>query len=103
MASASPAIVTAANPTTASVGATRLQDTATLSEGYNPTGEITFTLYASDDITSVYSEQVAAAGNTTVSTTNGWVPTRPGHTTGRPATAATATTTASSVAPPTNR
>ncbi len=76
VAPASPAIVTAANPT-AIVGATRLQDTATLSEGYNPTGEITFTLYASDD-TVVYSEQVAAAGNATVGTTTGWLPTQAG-------------------------
>ena len=38
----------------------------------------TFTLYASDHTTAVYSEQVDANGNTTVGTTNGWVPTAAG-------------------------
>jgi hypothetical protein len=71
---ASPTIGTSANPTTGVVGVTRLQDSATLAGGYSPTGVIIFTLYAADQTTAVYSEGVAAAGNTTVGTTNGWVP-----------------------------
>ena len=78
VAPASPMIVTVANPTAGLVGAMRLQDSATLSGGYQPAGEIIFTLYASDHITAVYSEQVDANGNTTVGTTNGWVPTAAG-------------------------
>ena len=75
---AMPTIATVANPGEGFLGAVPLQDSATLSGGYNPTGEITFTLYASDQITAVYSEQVDAIGNTTVSTTTGWVPTAAG-------------------------
>ena len=55
-----------------------LRASATLSGSYNPGGTITFTLYASDHVTAVYSEQVSANCNGTVSTTNGWVPTTAG-------------------------
>ena len=75
---ASPTIITVANPTSGLVGTTALEDTATLSGGYDPAGKITFTLYASDQITALYSEQVDADGNSTVSTKNGWVPTEAG-------------------------
>ncbi len=78
IASARPAISTAAAPTQEVVGAAALQDGATLSGGYNPTGTITFTLYASDHTTALYSEKVAAKGDGTFSTVTGWVPTAAG-------------------------
>ena len=75
---ASPTISTAVTTSEEVVGTGALQDTATLAKGYNETGPITFTLYASDQTTVEHTEQVAANGNSTVSTVTGWVPTAAG-------------------------
>ena len=40
-------------------------------EGYNPTGTITFTLYAPDGTTVVYTDHVTVSGNGIYSTTSG--------------------------------
>ena len=95
---ASPTIVTSATPTTETVGTANLQDSATLANGYQETGTVTFTLYAADQATVVYTEQVSADGNSTVGTSTGWQPTAAGTSTGWRATAATATTTRSAAA-----
>ncbi len=75
---ASPTIVTLAIPATGVAVGQELRDSETISGGYYPSGTITFTLYASDHVTAVYTEEVGASGNGTVSTTNGWVPTTTG-------------------------
>ncbi len=56
----------------------KLTDSATLSKGSNPTGTITFTLYAPDGKTGVYSEKVTVTGNGTYTTPNGLVPSKAG-------------------------
>jgi hypothetical protein len=71
----SPTLVTTPNPTSGTVGVT-LNDTATLSDGYNPEGSITFKLYAPGDDTCsgtpVYEETVAVSGNGDYSTSPGF-------------------------------
>jgi uncharacterized repeat protein (TIGR01451 family) len=73
---ASPTISTTPNPTTVMLGGT-LQDVASLSGGYNPTGSITFNLYAPGVDPTVgpvaYTETVAVSGNGTYHTTTGFV------------------------------
>ena len=103
LSAASPTIVTVANPASGLVGGQELRDTATLLSAYYPDGTITFTLFASDHVTAVYSEQVATNGNSVVSTADGWVPTAPGYITGRRATAATRITSRSQAEPVTIR
>ncbi len=63
---ASPTITTAPNPTTVTLGATAppiLTDTATLEDGFHPTGTITFTLFHNGGATPVDTETVAVTGN----------------------------------------
>ena len=71
---ASPAIATTPNPATATLGTTaiKLNDSAILSGGYNPTGTITFTLIGPDGHTVVDTETVAVSGNGTYSTPTGY-------------------------------
>jgi hypothetical protein len=61
----SPTISTTPNPTTATVGAV-LNDSANLSGGYNPTGNIVFNLYGPNDATcagpALYNQTVAVSG-----------------------------------------
>ena len=70
---AAPALTTAPNPTTATLGSgtTLLQDTAVLSGGNNPTGVITFTLAAPGGSV-VDTEIVTVNGNGTYSTPVGF-------------------------------
>ena len=57
----------------------KLTDSATLSGGYNPTGTITFKLYAPDGTTVVDTETATVNnGNGTYSTPNGYLPTATG-------------------------
>ena len=51
-----------------------LTDSATVLDGYNPTGTITFTLYAPNDTTVVGTEMVAVSGNGTYNTPTGYLP-----------------------------
>jgi hypothetical protein len=64
-------ITTAPHPTSAAVGDT-LNDSATLTGGYHPTGSITFTLYDPNN-GSAYTETVGVEGNGTYSTVTGHV------------------------------
>src|SRR5207248_2462632 len=73
---ASPGIVTTPSPSAATVGAT-LNDGATLSGGFSPTGTITFNLYRpnlSNDCSGVaaYTQSVAVTGNGNYSTSPGF-------------------------------
>ena len=68
---AMPAISTTTNPTEVTVGTAPFNDSATLSDGYHPTGTITFTLYAPDGTTVVYTNHVTVTGNGVYSTTGG--------------------------------
>ena len=78
-----PVIETDANPNAGHIGDT-LQDTATLSGGSNPTGSITFKLFAPgvdpcDPLsTAVYTETVSVSGNGPYSTVTGFVATTAG-------------------------
>ena len=65
------AISTTPNPATATVGST-LKDTATLSNGFSPTGTITFTLYNPANAV-VHTETVNVSGNGSYSTPAGHV------------------------------
>ena len=67
----SPTIVTTPNPVTATVG-DRLQDSATLAGGFQPTGTITFSLYNPADVVA-HTEDVTVAGNGTYATSNGFI------------------------------
>jgi hypothetical protein len=73
---ASPAVVTTPKPTMATTGGI-LNDTATLSAGYFPTGTLTFTLTSPTNAV-VDTETVTVNGNGTYSTPIGYVPTAPG-------------------------
>jgi hypothetical protein len=73
---ANPAVVTTPNPTTATTGGV-LNDTATVSGGYFPTGTLTFTLTSPTNAV-VDTESVAVNGNGAYSTPIGYVPTAPG-------------------------
>jgi hypothetical protein len=79
---ASPAITTNPGGTVVVGSGHALTDTATLSGGYNPTGSITFTLYAPDGVTLVDTETVSVSGDGTYTTPNGYVPSGSGTLTG---------------------
>jgi uncharacterized protein YfaQ (DUF2300 family) len=66
---AGPAIATTPTPTSATVGNT-LKDVAVLSDGYFPTGTITFTLFLNGNV--VDTETVTVSGNGTYTTPTGF-------------------------------
>ncbi|HET7419064.1 MAG TPA: Ig-like domain-containing protein [Candidatus Dormibacteraeota bacterium] len=70
------AINTVPDPATATVGQT-LNDTATVSQGFTPTGTLTFTLYDPSNA-NVYSKSVAVDGNGSYATNAGFVANTPG-------------------------
>jgi uncharacterized repeat protein (TIGR01451 family) len=74
---ANPGITTDATPTGETVGGPALKDVAHLSGGYNPTGTITFTLYAPDNSVAD-TESVTVNGNGDYTTPTGSVPTQAG-------------------------
>jgi uncharacterized repeat protein (TIGR01451 family) len=79
---ASPTITTSAGPTVLLGSGAALTDSATLANGFNPTGTITFTL-ARPDGAVVYTNTVTVNGNGTYTTSEGdnpggFVPTVPG-------------------------
>ena len=71
----SPTLVTTPNPTTGTVNVTALNDSAELSGGFNPTGSITFNLFAPSDSTCsgvpAFTQTVTVSGNGTYSTSGG--------------------------------
>ena len=71
---ATPTLNTTPNPSTVTLGssAVTLTDSATLEEGYNPTGTITFTLYYNGGSTPVDAETVTVIGNGTYTTPTGF-------------------------------
>jgi len=77
---ASPTITTTPGGTVVLDSNDTLTDSATLSGGYNPTGTITFYLFApgvtpnNDDSNAVYSEIVTVNGNGTYYTSTGFIP-----------------------------
>ena len=73
----SPAITTTATPTSGTVGATTLNDSAILSGGDGPTGTITFTLTAPNGSTAA-TETVSVNGDSTYSTPTGVLATQVG-------------------------
>src|SRR5262249_52702467 len=75
---ASPAINTTPGSTVTVGTGDRLTDSATLSGGFNPTGTITFTLFAPNSNTGVDTETVTVNGNGTYTTPNGFLPTGTG-------------------------
>jgi hypothetical protein len=75
---ASPAINTTPGPTVVLGSGAKLTDSATLSGGFNPTGTITFTLFAPNGTTVVDTETVTVNGAGTYSTPNGFLPTAAG-------------------------
>ena len=95
--------------TTTSSSAQTLADSVTLSGGFNPTGTITFYLFApgvtpnANDSNNVYSDTVTVSGNGSYSTSTGtnpggYTPTLPARTSGWLSIALTATTTPPQVA-----
>ncbi len=75
---ASPTVVTTPNTGNVNLGTTELtlEDTATITGGYHPTGTIDFTLYVRGDLTPVHTESVAVNGNGSYTTAVGYpVPT----------------------------
>ncbi len=70
---ATPTISTTTDPTSVTVGTLPFNDTATLATGFNPTGTITFTLYAPGG-SLVYTDHVTVSGNGSYSTTTGDLP-----------------------------
>ena len=80
------AVITASPTLTTTPGGTivlgrggQLTDSATLGGGFNPTGTITFTLYAPDGTTVVDTLTVAVNGNGIYSTPGGFTPTTAGN------------------------
>jgi uncharacterized repeat protein (TIGR01451 family) len=73
---ASPSITTTPDPSSGTLGVT-LNDSATLGGGFNPTGNITFNLYAPSDTTCsgapAFTDVVPVNGNGTYPTSNGFV------------------------------
>lgn len=69
---ASPTLPTTPNPSEGEIGDT-LNDSATVTGGYNPTGTVTFTLWGPDDVdcdgTSIFSEIVTLSGGSASTTT----------------------------------
>ncbi len=80
-AKASPALATSPSAG-GTVGSATVKDTATLTGGYNPTGTITFNLYAPGDTSCsgspVDTETVTVSGNGTYATPTGYTPTATG-------------------------
>ncbi len=82
---ASPTVTTAANPTSETVGGANLNDTGTIGDGYNPTGTVTFYLFAPGVTCSAtspsgyaFSQAVTVTGDGTYDTTGGFSPTSAG-------------------------
>ncbi len=61
-------VSTTSNPTQVTVDTAPFNDSATLSAGFNPSGTMTFTLYAPDGTTAVYTNDVLVTGNGNYST-----------------------------------
>jgi sugar lactone lactonase YvrE len=74
-----PTLTTTPNPSRTVIG-TVLQDTATLANGFAPTGQITFTLYQGPDCSGspVATEKVTVNGNGAYGTANGFQAIAPG-------------------------
>ncbi len=74
VASASPAIATTPSATSVTLGSSSvtLKDTADLTDGYYPTGTITFTLYYNGGSTPMDTETVSVRGNGTYTTPTGY-------------------------------
>src|SRR5262249_55767237 len=72
---ASPAIVTLTSGTVVIGSGNRLNDSATLSGGFNPTGTLTFTLFDTSN-TAFYTNQVTVNGNCSYDTSLRTFPTR---------------------------
>lgn len=71
---ANPTLPTTPNPSSGAIGAT-LNDSATVTGGFNPTGTVTFNLYGPDDAgctTSIFSETVGLDAGGSASTTTGF-------------------------------
>jgi hypothetical protein len=75
---ATPGISTVPGGTVVVGSGNRLTDSASLSGGFNPTGSITFTLFAPDGTTVVDTETVAVHGDGTYTTPTGLLPTATG-------------------------
>jgi uncharacterized repeat protein (TIGR01451 family) len=71
---AEPTITTTTGPTVMLGSGVRLTDSATLADGFNPTGTITFTLLVPDGGV-IDTEVVPVSGNGTYTTTTGFLPT----------------------------
>ncbi len=78
---AAPTVTTSANPTSETVGGANLNDTGTIAGGYNPTGTVTFYLFAPGVTCSAtspsgyaFSQAVTVDGNGTYDTTGGFSP-----------------------------
>jgi hypothetical protein len=71
---ATPAIATTPGGAVLLGSGTKLTDSATLSNGQNPTGTITFILYGPDKTTVLYTDNVTINGNGTYTTGSGTVP-----------------------------
>jgi hypothetical protein len=69
----SPSLTTTPNPTSVTFGSTTpLKDSATLSGGYYPTGNVTFYLYYNGGLSPVDTEMATVSGNGTYSTPKGY-------------------------------
>ena len=75
---ATPSLTTTAGGTVVVGSGNKLTDSATLSGGYDPTGTITFTLYAPGGTTVVNTETEAVNGDGTYATPSGYTPTQLG-------------------------
>ena len=71
---ANPTLTTSPTPTTVTLGANSviLTDSATLADGYHPTGTLTFTLFHNGGSTAVDTETVTVSGNGTYTTPTGF-------------------------------
>src|SRR5262249_6842718 len=69
-----PTLITTASPTAATLGpnAVTLTDTATLSGGFHPTGDIVFELFHNGGTTPVFTEAVDVNGNGSYTTPTGF-------------------------------
>jgi uncharacterized repeat protein (TIGR03803 family) len=72
---ATPTLTTTPGGTVSLGSGAKLTDLANLSGGFNPTGTITFTLYAPDNVTIVDSETATVDGNGSYFTPTGYAPT----------------------------
>ena len=78
MTPANPTLTTTPGGTVVLGSGAKLSDSATLTGGSDPTGTITFTLYAPDGTTVVDTETDTVNGNGIYSTINGFLPTATG-------------------------